>query len=49
MVDRAGKIVTSRGPATAMAYAFQIAEVLGMDTKAIKHELLYDYLMAQNK
>lgn len=49
VVDRAGKIVTSRGPATAMAYAFQIAEVLGMDTKAIKHELLYDYLMAQNK
>lgn len=47
VVDQDGKIVTSRGPATAMAYAFQIAEVLGLDTKQIKHEMLYDYLLAQ--
>ena len=47
VVDEAGKIVTSRGPATALAFAYQIAEVLGYDTKQIKHEMLYDYLMDQ--
>lgn len=46
VVDEAGKIVTSRGPATAMAYAFRIAEVLGLDTKQVKKEMLYDYLMS---
>lgn len=47
VVDEGGKVVTSRGPATAMAFAFRIAEVLGLDTKQIKHEMLYDYLMEQ--
>ncbi|MCH3921302.1 DJ-1 family glyoxalase III [Limosilactobacillus sp.] len=47
VVDEAGKVITSRGPATALAFAFQIAEVLGYDTKQIKHEMLYDYLLAQ--
>lgn len=46
VVDEAGKIVTSRGPATALAYAFKIAEVLGLDTTQIKKEMLYDYLMS---
>ena len=44
VVDVAGKVITSRGPATALAYAYQIAEVLDFDTKQIKHEMLYDYL-----
>ena len=44
VVDVAGKVITSRGPATALAYAYQIAEVLGYDTQQIKHEMLYDYL-----
>lgn len=44
VVDEEGKILTSRGPATALAYAFKIAEVLGVDTKQIKHDMLYDYL-----
>lgn len=44
VVDVAGKVITSRGPATALAYAYQIAEILGYDTKQIKHEMLYDYL-----
>lgn len=47
VVDEGGKVITSRGPATALAFAFQIAEVLGYDTKQIKHEMLYDYLMDQ--
>lgn len=42
VVDEAKKIVTSRGPATALAYAYQIAQVLGYDTKEIKHQMLYD-------
>lgn len=47
VVDDNAKILTSRGPATALAYAFRIAEVLGVDIKQIKHDMLYDYL-AQN-
>lgn len=47
VVDEEAKILTSRGPATALAYAFKIAEVLGVDTKQIKKDMLYDYL-AQN-
>lgn len=49
VVDDAGKIITSRGPATALAFAYQIAEVLGYQTDQIKHEMLYDYLLAQSK
>lgn len=47
VVDADGKIVTSRGPATALAYAYQIAAVLGYDTNEIKHQMLYDYLMTK--
>lgn len=49
VVDHAGRVITSRGPATALAFAYQIAEVLGYDTKQIKHEMLYDYLLGQAK
>lgn len=45
VVDEQGKVITSRGPATALAFAYQIASVLGYDTTKIKHEMLYDYLM----
>ena len=44
VTDQAGHLVTSRGPATAWAYAFAIAEALGLDTKTIKQDTLYDYL-----
>jgi 4-methyl-5(b-hydroxyethyl)-thiazole monophosphate biosynthesis len=47
VVDDEGKIVTSRGPATALVFAYRIAEVLGYKTDEIKHEMLYDYLMEQ--
>ncbi|MCI1974584.1 MAG: DJ-1/PfpI family protein [Limosilactobacillus sp.] len=47
VVDEQAKILTSRGPATALAYAFKIAELMGVDTKQIKKDMLYDYL-AQN-
>lgn len=47
VVDDAGKVITSRGPATALAFAYQIAEALGYNTQQIKHEMLYDYLLEQ--
>jgi 4-methyl-5(b-hydroxyethyl)-thiazole monophosphate biosynthesis len=37
-----GKIITSQGPATALPFAFQIVEALGMDTKALRSRMLYD-------
>lgn len=46
VVDDAGHIITSRGPATALAYAFRIAETLGLDTTEIKQQMLYDFLKA---
>lgn len=44
VVDKGGHIITSRGPATALAFAFKIADCLGYDTKEIKHQMLYDFL-----
>lgn len=46
VVDHDGHIITSRGPATALAYAFEIANTLGVDTKTIQHQMLYDFLKA---
>ena len=48
VIDEEKHLVTSRGPATALAYAYAIAEVLGVDTKAIKHGMLYDFLLENN-
>lgn len=44
VTDAAHKVITSRGPATAWAFAFAIAEALGIDTAALKKGMLYDYL-----
>ena len=44
VTDDKHKIVTSRGPATAWAFAFAIVEALGIDTKDLKKGMLYDYL-----
>lgn len=44
VTDNKQKVLTSRGPATAWAFAYAIAESLGIDTKAIKEGMLYDYL-----
>ena len=44
VVDTEQKIITSRGPATALAYAYQIAQVLGVDTKDLEAGMLYDFL-----
>lgn len=37
-----GKMVTSRGPATALPFAFALVDVLGGDSAFIKGRLLYD-------
>ena len=44
MTDNDKKVITSRGPATAWAYAYAIADALGIDTTEIKKGMLYDYL-----
>lgn len=49
VVDQDKKIITSRGPATAWAFAFKIAETLGVDTKDLKKGMLWDYLIDQAK
>ncbi|QNQ81849.1 DJ-1/PfpI family protein [Lactobacillus sp. PV037] len=44
VTDQEQKIITSRGPATALAFAYQIAETLGIDTAGLQEGMLYDYL-----
>lgn len=44
VTDSDKKVITSRGPATAWAYAYAIAEALGVNTDALKEGMLYNYL-----
>lgn len=39
-----GHIITSRGPATAFAFAYKLLDVLGIDSSSLKHGMLYDDL-----
>lgn len=36
-----GKMITSRGPATAMAFAYALVEILGKDAESLKEGMLY--------
>ena len=47
VVDQDHKILTSRGPATALAFAFGIAEVLGVDPAPQKEAMLWNYLFTR--
>lgn len=38
-----GNVVTSRGPATAYAFAYELAGLLGGDVEAVKQRMLYDH------
>lgn len=38
-----GNLVTSRGPATAYAFAYELARLLGGDAQAAKNRMLYDH------
>lgn len=44
VTDQKHKVITSRGPATAWAYAYAIAEALGINTADLKKGMLYNYL-----
>ena len=44
VVDKDKHVITSRGPATAWAFGYKIAETLGLDTAELKQGMLYDYL-----
>lgn len=44
VVDRQHKIITSRGPATAWAFAYAIAESQGIDTQKLQADMLYTML-----
>ena len=37
----AGNVITSRGPATALAFAYHLVETLGGDAKALRNSMLY--------
>lgn len=41
VVDK--NVVTSRGPATAYAFGYKLAELLGGDVEAVKKRMLYDH------
>jgi len=43
-----GKLVTSRGPATALPFAFALVDVLGGDSNFIKNRLLYNEMKTYN-
>ena len=45
VVDEKNHLITSRGPATAWAYAYEIAKVLGADVDKLKDGMLYNMLM----
>lgn len=38
-----GNVVTSRGPATAYAFAYELVKLLGGDAQAVKQRMLYDH------
>lgn len=37
-----GKMITSRGPATAMAFAYKLVDILGKDAESLKEGMLYN-------
>lgn len=49
LVVRDGNVITSRGPATAWAFAYKILEALGEDSSALKEGMLYNLLMQDAK
>ena len=45
-VVRDGKLITSRGPGTALPFAFALVDALGGDSAVIKRSFLYDEMKA---
>ncbi|GBG93749.1 4-methyl-5(B-hydroxyethyl)-thiazole monophosphate biosynthesis protein [Ligilactobacillus salitolerans] len=48
-IDQEAHLLTSRGPATAFAYSYAIAETLGFDTTDVKEAMQYNYLAQKIK
>ncbi|GMA47759.1 DJ-1 family glyoxalase III [Tetragenococcus muriaticus] len=46
LVVKDGRITTSRGPATAMAFSYRLVDILGGNSDAIKDAMQYDKLVA---
>ncbi|MCZ9599690.1 DJ-1/PfpI family protein [Lactobacillus mulieris] len=44
VTDSKQKIITSRGPATAWAFSYALAQALGIETKTLEDGMLYTYL-----
>lgn len=44
-IDQDAHLLTSRGPSTAFAYSYAIAETLGFDTTELKEAMQYNYLI----
>lgn len=44
-----GNIITSRGPATTLPFAYQLVEILGGNSKELKEKMLYNDLIQEIK
>lgn len=44
VTDHDHKIITSRGPATTLAFAYELAHSQGLDTSALEEGMQYNYL-----
>lgn len=43
-----GNLITSRGPATTLPFAYALVDVLGGDSASLRKSMLFDMLMADN-
>lgn len=44
-----GNVITSRGPATTLPFAYQLVEALGKDSEPLKEAMQYNFLMKYGK
>lgn len=49
VIDNKNKLITSRGPATAMSFAYAIAQTLQCKTAEIESNMLYTYLLKKSR
>jgi len=49
LVVQDGNLITSRGPATVMAFAYKLVDVLGGNSAVLKKAMLYDRFLAGEK
>ena len=44
LVVRDNNLITSRGPATALLFAFELVDALGEDSRKLKEEMLWNLI-----